>query len=119
MITQDLEMVEVWLKQPWPTGVMVAGGCSADGQPFARSIGAARPLELSDDFWLIINEAVAQLDAYGCGKDRAIWVFETGVMHVVVRTDGAWAGALSAREVSLTVQQGMQARLMEFVSMGG
>jgi hypothetical protein len=118
VITQDLQMVEVWLAQPWPNGVIAAGGCSADARPFTRTLHSSRSLVLPPEFWVTLNEAVAQLGAYGCGGDRATWVFEGAVMHVATRSDGAWAAAIVTREVSPTIEKGVQARLREFVSMG-
>ena len=117
MIAQDLQILETWLGQPWPNGVIAAGGCSADHQPFHRMIGSDHQPRLKDEFWLTLHEAVSQLAAYGCGDGRAMWVFEGAVLHLAARPDGAWAAAMIPREVSAAVQNAVQTRLREFVSM--
>jgi hypothetical protein len=117
MIAHDVEVVQAWLSKPWPTGVIAAGGCSADGRSFCRIVSSDSLPQLPDAFWVMLNEAVAQLAAYGCGDGREAWVFETAVLHLTGRADGAWAAALIPREVSAGVQAAVQARLREFVAM--
>src|SRR5688572_11151641 len=99
MIAHDFQILEAWLSHPWPPGVIAAGGCSADDRPFCRIVGSDNAPKLPDEFWLTLNEAVAQLAAYDCGDGPALWVFETAVLQVAVRLDGAWAAAMTAREV--------------------
>ena len=117
MIAHDQQVLDVWLKQNWPGGVIAVGGCDADNQPFSRVLSSDAAPQLTEEFWLSLNEAVAQLAAYHCGEGRCVWVFETAVVHVCTRSDGAWAGVLAPRELSQSLQAAMQSRLRDFIGM--
>ena len=117
MIAHDQHALDAWLNQTWPGDVIAVGGCDADNQPVCRILAQNNAPQLTEEFWLSLNEAVAQLAAYRCGEGRSVWVFETAVLHVTTRGDGAWAGVLAPRELAQSVQSGVQTRLGEFVGM--
>lgn len=116
MNVHDSQVIETWLEQSWPTGVLAAGGCDADNRPFSRLLAPGFG-SLSDKFWLTLDEAVAQLEAYEFGAGRASWVFESGVLNLARRPDGAWVAALTPREIAHSVQTAVEARLREFVAL--
>jgi hypothetical protein len=115
MNVHDSQVIETWLEQPWPTGVLAAGGCAED-RPFSRVLASDFGL-LPDEFWLTLDEAVAQLEAYSFGAGRAFWIFEGGVLNVARRVDGAWVAAITPREVAHSVQAAVESRLREFVAL--
>jgi hypothetical protein len=117
MIAHDQHALDAWLSKTWPSGVIAVGGCDAENQPFCRMLASNSAPQLTEEFWLSLNEAVAQLAAYRCGEGRSVWLFETAVLHVSTRGDGAWAGILAPRELAQSVQSAMQTRLQDFVGM--
>jgi hypothetical protein len=106
--------VENWVNGTWPAGTLVAGGYDADGKMTARRITESDAAYVSADAWSALNEAVTQLDAYGCGTGRTFWIFETAVFSVVYRKDGVWAGVFAARELSEAAKAAINTRLNEF-----
>jgi hypothetical protein len=96
--------------------VLVAGGCDADNRPFSRVL-AQGFAPIPDDFWVTLDEAVAQLEAYAFGEGKASWVFESGLLNMARRADGAWVAALTPREVAQSVHAAVELRLREFVAL--
>jgi hypothetical protein len=119
MTTQDTECLETWLSRPWPGGLIAAGGYGADGSPFYRRLAQDSASHVSDECWVTLNEAVAQLDAHGCGSGNSVWVFESGTIWIARRSDGAWVGVLAPREVSEGVRSATKSRLAEFIAAAG
>ena len=117
MIAHDQHSLDAWLNQTWPGDVIAVGGCDADNQPFCRILVPNNAPQLTEEFWLSLNEAVAQLEAYHCGEGRSAWVFETAVLQMSTRGDGAWAGVLAPRGLAQSVQSMIQSRLRDFVGM--
>ena len=62
----------------------------------------------------MINEAVVQLDAYGFNNRNLAWVFETVILWTAVRADGAWAGVLAPREITVSKRDAIKSRLADF-----
>ncbi len=105
-----------WLKRPWPGGLLFVGGCSADGTPFGQALTQDSAMQVNQKSWVTLNEAVAQLAAYGCESANSVWVFESAVMWVARRGDGAWAGVFAPRELPEGIKSAAKSRLAEFVS---
>jgi hypothetical protein len=116
MTGYDTEVVSIWLSQDWPAGAAMVGGCDSEGQPFCRQLEGNSASPSSDDCWRTLNEAIAQLTAYDCGGERAKWVFETAIIFTARRSDGAWAGIVTPRELPQTLQNTIDSRLEQFVS---
>ena len=116
MTAHDIEVVEAWVGQSWPSGVIAVGGCDAEGKAFYRAVQPGTDTCLDDQHWLTMNEAIAQLSAYDCGKGRTQWIFETAIIFAARRSDGAWAGIVSARELPQALVATVQERLEQFVS---
>ena len=108
--------LNTWLSQPWPGGLILVGGCSADGKPFCQALGENPATRVSDECWLALNEVVAQLAAYGWPRGDSVWTFESAVMWVASRDDGAWAGVLAPPELPEGFQSAAKSRLAEFMS---
>jgi len=105
---------ERWLGETWPAGALHVGGCDSQGKLFSRSLVESGPTHISNEAWSTLNEAVAQLDAHGCGNGRSIWVFEQAMLWVARRPDGAWAGIFAASTLSDVTRSALEARLEEF-----
>jgi len=116
MITHDAQVVDAWLDQSWPGGLIAAGGCDAEGKPFFRALDENASAEIKEECWATLNEAVAQLAAYDCGEGRTNWVFETAILWLAHRPDGAWAGIITPRELAQSIQVAVKSRLSAFVS---
>ena len=105
-----------WLKRPWPGGLIFVGGYSADGTPFGQPLTQDSAVQVNQQSWVTLNEAVAQLAAYGCETTNSVWVFESALMWVARRADGAWAGVFAPRELPEGIKSAAKSRLAEFVS---
>jgi len=116
MTAYDAEVVSIWLNQEWPAGILMVGGCDADGKTFCRRLGENSAVSASDECWQTLNEAIAQLAAYDCGGERTKWIFETAIIFAARRSDGAWAGIMTPRELPQSLQSNVNSRLAEFVS---
>lgn len=117
MTSPDINIngVSEWLGRAWPRGLLVVGGIGPDGEPFSQGLSEQCPF-IHSEAWSAINDAVAQLDAYGCGNGSSAWVFETAIMWVVRRSDGGWAGVIAPRELPESVRAAVKARLAEFTA---
>jgi hypothetical protein len=73
-------------------------------------------MQVNQKSWSTLNEAVAQLAAYGCESANSVWVFESAVMWVARRADGAWAGVFAPRKLPEGIRSAAKLRLAEFVS---
>jgi hypothetical protein len=116
MTTHDAQVVDAWLGQAWPGGLIAAGGCDAEGKPFFRALDEEAAAQIKEESWLTLNEAVAQLAAYDCGEGRTNWMFEAGILWIAHRPDGAWAGIITPRELPHSLLVSVKSRLAEFVS---
>ena len=105
-----------WLKRPWPGGLFFVGGCTADGIPFVQALTQDGAVQVNQKSWQTLNEAVAQLAAYGCESASSTWFFESAVLWVARRTDGAWAGVFAPLELPDGIKSAAKSRLAEFIS---
>jgi hypothetical protein len=115
MTTEDIASLDVWLRGSWPDGLILVGGCCGDGTPFCHPFDEKRAASVAQECWTIFNEAVVQLDAYGFENRNMVWVFETVILWVAVRGDGAWAGILSHREITESKRTAIKSRLADFI----
>jgi hypothetical protein len=113
-MTQDSRWLAGWLDEPWPDGPSLVGGCDANGQTFTRVLGVGAQLE--GEAWESMSGAVAQLAAYGCGNGRSSWIFDTVIMWVARRVDGAWAGVFAPRDASEATRAAIKSRLASFLA---
>jgi len=109
--TQDLDK---WVQQAWPTGVLAIGGCDAQNLPFCRALSPDGTPHISEECWQILDEAVAQLAAHDCGETRSLWVFDEGLLWVVRRPDGLWAGVFTLRDLPESITETLNSRIVEF-----
>jgi len=116
MTAQTTGWLSAWLSRPWPGGLFFVGGCGADGVPFSQALTQDSAVQVNQQSWVTLNEAVAQLAAYGCENANSVWTFETAVMWVARRSDGAWAGVFAPRELPEGIKSAAKSRLVEFVS---
>ena len=116
MTVFDTEVINAWLGQTWANGVLAVGGCDGEGRIFSRLLDEKVASQIGDHCWLVLNEAIAQLAAYDCGETHSCWVFESAIILVGRRHDGAWAGIVTPRELSETLAKAVESRLAQFVS---
>jgi hypothetical protein len=77
-------------------------------------ISTDRALQVPADCWQTLNEAIAQFVAHGCGETESLWVFETALLWIVRRSDGAWVGVFTPRGLPESTIEMIQARLRSF-----
>src|SRR5688572_4045400 len=106
--------LDTWLAEPWPPTVIGVGGCDAHDKSFFKPLSADPALRVPDECWQTLNEAIAQLVAHGCSETESVWVFETAMLWVVRRSDGAWVGVLTPRGLPETTVEMIKARLGSF-----
>ncbi len=116
MTEHDKDWLGAWLARPWPGGLLFVGGCDANGAPFSQALTQDRAMQVGQSSWGTLNEAVAQLAAYGCESGNSVWVFESAVMWIARRTDGAWTGVFAPRELPDAIKSATKERLAEFAS---
>jgi hypothetical protein len=116
MTAHDIEVVSVWVGQNWPSGIIAVGGCDPEGKTFCRAVQEGSDACLDDQHWLTLNEAIAQLAAYDCGTGRMRWIFESTIIFAARRSDGAWAGIVTPRELPQTLVAAVEERLEQFIS---
>jgi hypothetical protein len=117
MTQHDIELLDGWLSRPWPVGLILVAGCGSDGTPFCHALAEHTAAQVDHECWPTLNEAIAQLDAYGCSSHNSVWVFETAILCVARAPDGGWAGVLAPRGLSENLEREMKARLAEFASL--
>lgn len=115
MTAAPAQTFEQWLQQLWPASLLAIGGCDARDKPFFRSLSPDSTLRIRDESWQTLNEALAQLAVHGCSEGESLWVFESALLWVVRRTDGAWAGVLTPRELAESAVVTLDARLSDFL----
>ncbi len=117
MTTVTTESFDTWLHRPWPAGVLAVGGCDANDVSFFHALGADGTPRLPDTFWQTLNEALAQLAAHGCAESESLWRFETALLWIARRADGAWAGVITVCELPESTLIEIDASLSEFARM--
>src|SRR3954469_17848366 len=103
-----------WVDSVLPPGsALGVGGQLNDGTGFQRGSAAAYTACGSDKVWTAIGP-VAQLVGATGGSPTSMWVFETALLWLACRSDGAWLGIFTSRDLDADARNSVKSLLETF-----